>query len=285
MTSYPPSEGSNPPLPPSGYPPPSAAHPQGPAVQPAPPQPDRFGQPSPYGRPQFGRPSQFGQPDQPGLQPGLRPPPPPGTVATEPAPPVAWLIPLAALLAVIGAFTPWFTPEASASGRTADAQNSLYSWKDGKIGLIAPIVLVVIAISVVSLLRGKRAGRLTAAADPVKAAGKYAAIAGGVSAVCLVIAWFLVTSQYTFNGLSWNELQKRLSAVHGTLSRGPQVGYFLTIAAAALAIIGGVLMMTMSGKPAPAAGTTPPPPHGTTPPPPPSHGSFPSFEKSPPPQA
>ena len=269
MTAYPPPEGHNPPPPPSGYPPPPPAYPQGPVGQAGPPP----GQP---GAPPFGEPGQPGQPGQPGPQQGFRPPPPPGVVPTEPAPPVAWLIPLAALLAVIGAFTPWFTPEASVNGRTIDAQNSLYSWKDGKVGLIAPIVLVIIGFTVFGLLRGKRGGRFAAAADPVKAAGRYAAIAGVVSVVCLVIAWFLVTSQYTFNGLSWDELEKRLAAAGGTLSRGPQIGYFLTIAAAALAIIGGVLMMTMSKRSTPATNATPPPP---------TYGPAPSFEKSPPPQA
>jgi hypothetical protein len=174
---------------------------------------------------------------------------------------------------VIGAFTPWFTPEASARGRTIDAEISLYSWKDGKVGLIAPIVLVVIAISVIGLLSGKRRGRLAGAADPVKAAGKYAVIAGAVSAVCLVIAWFLVTSRYTFNGLSWDELDKRLAALGGSLSRGPQIGYFLTIAAAALAIIGGVLMMTVSKEKASADSPTPP-----------SYGPPSSLQKPPAPQ-
>lgn len=235
------------------YPPP----PPGPAQTPPPPPPG-------FGPQQGGAPAWTGQP---GSSPV--PPPAPGTVAVTNAPPVAWLLPLAAVLAVIGVFTPWFRPHGEAGGASKDF-DSLYSFKDGKVGLIAPIVLVVIAIMAIGLLRGKVRGRLAGAGDPVRTLAKYAVIAGVVSAVCLVIAWVLVSSQYKFslNGseLSWNDFESRLKAVGGSLSRGPQIGYWLTAAAAVLAIVAGVVMMlqTKSDKSGPQVAPTslqkPPPP-------------------------
>ena len=106
----------------------------------------------------------------------------------------------------------------------------------------------------------------------MRSVAKYAIIAGVVSAVCLTIAWFLVTSQYKFelNGteLSWNDFESRLKAVGGSLSRGPQIGYWLTAAAALVAIVGGVLMLlqTKSDQSGPQLAPTslqkPPPPPG-----------------------
>ena len=173
------------------------------------------------------------------------------------------------MLAVIGAVTPWFRPHGEAGGTSKDFDN-LYSFKDGKIGLIAPIVLIIIAVMALGLLRGKVSGRLSSASDPVRAVAKYAIIAGVVSAVCLLIAWFLVTTQYKFElggtELSWSDFESKLKAVGGSLSRGPQIGYWLTAAAAIVAIVGGVLMMlqTRSDQSGPQLAPTsllkPPPP-------------------------
>jgi hypothetical protein len=244
----------------TAYPPP----PDQPTGGPYPPPPPPPGFPPQQGGPW---PAQPAYPGQPGQSPV--PPPPPGTAPVAKAPPVTWLLPLASLLAVIGAVTPWFRPHGEAGGTSKDFDN-LYSFKDGKIGLVAPIVLIVIAVMAFGLLRGKVSGRLSSASDPVRAVAKYAIIAGVVSAVCLLIAWFLVTTQYKFeldgSELSWNDFESKLKAVGGSLSRGPQIGYWLTAAAALVAIVGGVLMMltTRSDRPEPQLAPTslqkPPPP-------------------------
>ncbi len=216
MTSYPPPPGENPPRPPGA------------------------GGPQPYGAP--------------AQQPyGAPAPPPAAPVQTQAVkvPIVAWLVPLAALLAVIGVFTPWFRPKATVSGRSESSTNALYSFEDGKIGLLAPILLLVLAIGVVGLLVGRAPARFSkGSAHPVASAGKGAVIVGAVSLVGAVIAWFLVKSQYKFPGpngrdLSWDNFIRAAKAlgVNVELSRGPQIGYFLTIAAAVLAIVAGVLMI------------------------------------------
>lgn len=266
----------------TSYPPP----PQGP---PYPQQTPPPGQPVPQAGPLYGT---AGSPLPP------PPPPPPGSVPVAKAPPAAWLIPAAALLAVIGAFTPWFTPHGAVAGYSQDF-SSLYSFKDGKVGLIAPIALLALAITVVGLLRGKVRGRLASSADPVRTAGKSAIAVGLVSVVCLVIAWFLVTTQYKFtaNGIeySWGDFESKIKAAGGSLSRGPQIGYWLTLAGAILALIAGVVMLVQA-KTAPAVQRPTLPPPGGFPPPagnqpgafPPPAGypaTGPSLDKQPPPSA
>lgn len=213
---------------------------------------------SPFGAPQqhYGAPAPqaYGAPPQ---QPyGAPAPPPVVPVQTESvkAPAAAWLVPLAALLALIGVFTPWFKAKANAvidGKKTSEAADALYSWKDGKIGLLAPILLIIIAIGVVGLLTGRTPARFKRGdAHPVATAGKASLIGGGVTLVCVVIAWFLVKSQYKFPGpngkdISWDDFIKlaKDNGVKLELSRGPQIGYFLTIVAGILTIVAGILMI------------------------------------------
>jgi hypothetical protein len=207
-------------------------------------------QPPPGSTPQAGpQGAPFGPPGSP------VPPPPPGTVPVAKAPPVAWLIPLAALLSVIGLFTPWFTPHADKGGQTVKF-DSLYSFKDGKIGLVAPIALVVLAITVIGLLRGRVRGRLAGSSDPVHSTGKYSIGVGVVALVCLVIAWFLVTTQYKFTlagtEYSWSDFESKLKAAGATLSRGPGIGFWLTLAGGILAVIAGIVLLVQAKSTAPA---------------------------------
>jgi hypothetical protein len=172
--------------------------------------------------------------------------------------PVAWLIPLAALLAVIGAATPWFKPVLHKGSVSASVQNALYSWKDGKIGLLAPILLVILAIGVVGLLRGRSGGRFSrGSGHPAKSAGRTAVIFGLVSLGCMVAAWFLVLGQYTIQDPTTGDtvhLKSFASEVGATLSHGPQVGFWLTGVAAVLAVVAGVvLLVTSKDAPLPPA--------------------------------
>ena len=140
----------------TSYPPPPAG----------PPPPPTYGAPQAYGAP-------------------LPPPAVPVLTRVVKVPVVAWLVPLAALLALVGAFTPWFKAKATASanGKTIHHTfDGLYSFKDGKLGLLAPILLVILAAGVVGLLIGKAPARFSKGdAHPVASAGKASLIVGGVS--------------------------------------------------------------------------------------------------------
>lgn len=179
-------------------------------------------------------------------------------------PPVAWLIPLAALLAVIGAVTPWFAPEGSYQGHLIVQGDNLYSWKDGKIGLLPPILLVILAIGVTGLLLGRSPARFNKGSHgPVTSAARSALVMGAISVVAVVVAWFLVTTQYHFSGpggssYSWDDVTSK----GVDMSRSPQIGYFLTLAAAILALVAGALMLATKKATEPAAETptyAPPP--------------------------
>lgn len=234
-------------------------------------------------------------PGGPGSQPPGGPAPqppayplPPAPAHTAPAeqisvPPVAWLVPLAGLLALIGGVTKWFRPELKASFQgksvSGSAQDSVFSWDDGKIGLLGPILLIVIGIGVAGLLLGRAPKRFDRGSHPVTTAAKGALIAGGVALVCTVISWFLVKSQYKFseNGrnYSWDDYIKlaKASGITLNISRSPQIGFFLTIAAALVAIVGGALMLathknspSASGPTVSQVGYQPPPPPASQPP-------------------
>jgi hypothetical protein len=226
----------------------------------------------------------------------MAPPTVPADTQPAKAPIVSWLVPLAALLAVIGVFTPWFRPKATAGGHSESTTNALYSFEDGKIGLLAPILLVALAIGVVGLLVGKTPARFSkGSAHPVASAGKAALIVGAVSLVCAVIGWFLVKSQYKFPGpngtnLSWDDFIKAAkdAGINIELSRGPQIGYFLTIAAALLAIVAGVLMIlaarTASAPSAPSGNGPAAGNHGAAPGYAPAPGAYPPPGQQGPPQ-
>ncbi|SHG01489.1 hypothetical protein SAMN05443575_1131 [Jatrophihabitans endophyticus] len=195
---------------------------------------------------------------------------------------VAWLVPVAAALAVIGAFTPWFKPQVSATiggtTRSADAvDDALYSWKEGKLGLVAPIVLVLLAIGVVSLLRGGSNTRFhRGSSSPVANAAKGALIAGVVAIAAVVVTYFLLPSQYTFTDgsrkYSWDEALKLFKSQTGAsdteLSQGPQIGFWLTAAAGVVAVVAGILMLVLRSKQSAApSGQQPPAGYGQQQPP------------------
>ena len=94
-----------------------------------------------------------------------------------------------------------------------------------------------------------------------------------MAVVCTVVAWFMLPSQYKIDGpdgrkLSWDDAVKlaKQEGINLDISRGPQIGFWLTIAGAVLAIAGGVLLMAAGKKAAVALPPVPPPPPPVAPP-------------------
>lgn len=253
MTSYPPPPGEQPA--PGQYPTPAVGQQPQPGAYPPPAQP----QPGAYPPP--------GQP----VQPGAAVPPNPyvpgsGTPAEHvdvKAGQIGWLVPLGALLAVVGLFTPWFKPSIKATrpgngGRVSLPFENLYSIKDGRIGILAPVVLVVVAVGVVSLLQGRVPRRFAGKSrHPVSSAGLSAIGAGVLSLLFLVVAWFLLPGQLTVSKSDageklsgYNKIKDRLEGLGYkdlVLSHGAKIGFWLTAIGALLVIVAGVLLF-LDGK-------------------------------------
>jgi NADH:ubiquinone oxidoreductase subunit 6 (subunit J) len=179
-------------------------------------------------------------------EPGQLPTGPERIVTPVNVPPVAWLVPAAALLGLVGAFAPWFRARGVYEGHVVLEGSSLNAFTDATIGVLAPIVLIVGAVIVVLLFRGTAPRWFLGRRDPVRSVAEFVIGAGAVAVLCLVIAWFLVPAQYHFSvsgaRYDWAEVER----IGIDLSRGPQFGFVLTGAAVALAMVSGALMMVMA---------------------------------------
>lgn len=168
----------------------------------------------------------------------------PTTPPNEPKPRlprVAWLAAAPAILALVGALLPWFAPTG-----TGVSIPVAHSWQAGRIGFLAPLAIVGGGIAVL----GPRLG-LFSKGQPVRPLGRdgmAVLLSGALAAVVIVLAWFLLPASYTFSGgVSWDQLA---SAGHN-LKREPQFGYFISIAAAVLAIGCGAALL-VAGRREPA---------------------------------
>lgn len=228
--------------PPEGTPP-NLNKPAVPPVAPPPwnPPPPPPAQPGAYPPPPPG--VQGGPPyPPPPVQPGAYPPPPPGAAAAVKVPPLAWVIVIGGVIGFIGLFTPWFRPEIKVQGETFHG-DSLFAWEDGRVGLIGPIFLGLIALGAFLALIGKQRRAVRFGKDEVESVGIAAMIAGAVAIVALLIAWFMVTSQYKVptDFKNWDDMVKQVEAAGGSVSRGPGIGFWLTGIGGVVSLVGGAL--------------------------------------------
>ena len=146
----------------------------------------------------------------------------------EKVPPAAWLVPLGAVLAVVGVFTPWFKPQASVKGKDVDVvKDSLYSFKEGRLGLIAPVLIVILAVGVVRLIQGHSVARFNRGSrSPVSSAGLGAVIVGVVALVAAAIAYFTlpVVLQVHPSRRQHQELGRHRDAAQAGRRRRPEPG-------------------------------------------------------------
>jgi hypothetical protein len=165
--------------------------------------------------------------------------PPPAKAATAaPAtearrlPRAAWLAAVPAVAALVSAVLPWFAP----TGRGVSIPKA-YCLQAGRVGFLAPLAIIVAAVVVL----GPRVG-IFGKGQPTRRLDTDGLIIGGAgvaAAVVLGLTWLLLPTSYTFPGKTWDQL----NAEGAHLSRAPQAGYLISIAAAALAIVCGVLLL------------------------------------------
>jgi hypothetical protein len=149
---------------------------------------------------------------------------------------IAWLLAAPAVLAAFGAVLPWFAPSGTRGGVRAVEIPRAYCVQAGHVGFLAPLLLIVAGVSLLGprLRRtGARPGGDGASVRPLAVDGLILLGCGVAAAIVLVLTWYLLPSSYTFTGgLSWDALER----AGFDLRRGPRAGYFLTVAAAVLAI-------------------------------------------------
>jgi hypothetical protein len=154
---------------------------------------------------------------------------------------LAWLPVGFAVVALVGAALPWFAPAGTGHGAHLTIPDA-HCWQAGRIGFLAPLVLVLVALSIV----GPRLGWFGKDQPPrqLRRDGLLLAGAGVLAGAVLVVTWLLLPKSYTFSGLTWDNL-----VANGiSMRRGPQPGYFLTIAAAADALVCGVIYLVAARR-------------------------------------
>jgi len=167
-------------------------------------------------------------------------------------PPEIWLVFVSAAVAIAGAFVPWFDPYGTdvLGHRVLRANHAVYSWQDGRIGLLAPVLLVVFAIGILRMMRGTK--RFAASkVGPVTGVGLWALVVGALTVGCVLVANALLPGQFDTPaavGGTWSSVK----AYGITMSRNPQTGLWLTLTAAGLCVLCGIALIVSGTRHRPA---------------------------------
>ncbi len=167
-----------------------------------------------------------------------------------------WLPLTPAVPAAIGAALPWFAPTGAGQGGSL-AISPAYCWQAGRVGFLAPLVLIIAALAIT----GPRHGWYAKDQERTYRHDGVVLTATGLGAgAILALTWWLLPKSYTFSaGLTWDSLV----SLGYHIARNPQPGYFVAIAAALDAVVCGVVYLVVgrrqaatesSDDPAPAAG-------------------------------
>jgi hypothetical protein len=173
------------------------------------------------------------------------PTPTPAGAGKPPA--AAWLVPLAAVVAIIGGVLPWFKPIGYVNGTHGSLGVTAHAWQGGAVGVIGPVLLVIVGIVVLLRLVGRKPA--APGKNPVRRWGLIALLfALATLGLQLAARGLILHATATVNGKSL--ALDKLAALEGATaySRGTQIGFWITTAAAVLALIGGVIMMVSSKK-------------------------------------
>jgi hypothetical protein len=175
---------------------------------------------------------------------------------TEPLPrrpAIGWLVPLAAVVGIVGVILPWFKPIGYGHKQHISLHITLQSWNGAFPGVLAAVALVLAAILVV--LRLVR-GRSKPGKNPIRTAGIWTVVLAIIGAIMVFLSRAsALNAKVTVNGntIKVDQLARLLRA--HSYTRGTQIGFWLTGAACALALLVGIALIVL-GKKAPAAPAT-----------------------------
>ena len=155
---------------------------------------------------------------------------------------LAWLPAAPGALALVAAVLPWFAPTGAGVGRVRLDIPRAFCWQAGRIGFLAPLVIVGVCVAVL----GPRHGWFGKDQPPrtLRADGLLLAGAGVVAGAVLVATWYLLPASYTFSGLTWDTLVAAGYAMH----RGPQPGFWIAVVAAVAALGSGIALVLIDRR-------------------------------------
>lgn len=192
-----------------------------PAPQPGQPLP---GQPLPAGPnaagPLGGQPWQPGAPTPPGA------PISPGSPTPPSAPAWTGIAALGSVLALLAIILPWFHP--SLNGAEIPGSGEIRAWQGGRISLAGPVILVLVGIAWIRELARPAGGAMKAAT--------YSIVAGAAGLVTAVLGWMLAPKAYS----DWDETKEMAEGLGMELTIGPQIGFWLLVAASVVVLVVGV---------------------------------------------
>jgi hypothetical protein len=175
------------------------------------------------------------------------PPPPPADARPISTPRVAWLVPIAGVLAIVGAILPWFEPIGYAHGRHGSLGITSHAWQGGAIGVLAPVVLIVIGVLVLRLLVSSRPAK--PGKNPVRRYGVLAIVFALLALLFQLFARGLILhADVSVNGKTYHLDDLAGRAGLSAISRGTQIGFWITAAAAVIALVGGIAMLVVGRK-------------------------------------
>jgi hypothetical protein len=193
------------------------------------------------------------------------PSPMPSPVPPEKPRPIGWAAVVAGVCGLLALFLPWFTPTATANGRTSTASASFHAWNGVFLLILGPIALIVLGVLWFQAMTGRVSVRFASSARPIRRLSLQSVIAGAVAVLVGFLAFPIFGATYRITGLTgdrsvkWSDAVTIADRAGIKLSEGTQVGLWILFIGGLLMIVVGVvgLLTKQSAPEYPAAGYGP----------------------------
>jgi hypothetical protein len=142
----------------------------------------------------------------------------------------------------IGAALPWFRPEVN--GAAVPGLVPVWSWNNGRVGLVGPALMVLSAIIWGFTLANRRLPVL-GGRSPVRIATILSLVGGVFSLFGSWVAYRLVPHDYA----GWNQAAQIARDKGLRLDIGTQIGFFWVVVAAVLTVVFGIIGLVKFFRP------------------------------------